>query len=90
MRFVSALRCGDGRGCGLWHTPYMVQIFGTERCPYTRRAREDYSRRQVDFEFVDVSDSDADLERMLGYSNGRRQVPVIVEDGKVEIGFGGT
>jgi len=27
---------------------------------------------------------------MLGYSKGRRAVPVIVEDGKVTIGFGGT
>jgi len=27
---------------------------------------------------------------MLKYSNGRRQVPVIVEAGKVTIGFGGS
>jgi len=27
---------------------------------------------------------------MLGYSNGRRSVPVIVDGGKVMIGFGGT
>jgi len=27
---------------------------------------------------------------MLEYSAGRRAVPVIVEDGKVTIGFGGT
>jgi len=27
---------------------------------------------------------------MLGFSNGRRAVPVIVEDGTVTIGFGGT
>jgi len=27
---------------------------------------------------------------MLGYSGGRRAVPVIVEDEKVTIGFGGT
>jgi hypothetical protein len=27
---------------------------------------------------------------MLSFSKGRRQVPVIVEDGKVTIGFGGT
>jgi hypothetical protein len=30
------------------------------------------------------------LERMLRYSNGRRQIPVIVEAGKVTIGFGGS
>jgi hypothetical protein len=30
------------------------------------------------------------LERMLAFSKGRRQVPVIVEGEKVTIGFGGT
>ncbi len=30
------------------------------------------------------------MERMLGYSDGRRNVPVIVEDGQVTVGFGGT
>jgi hypothetical protein len=30
------------------------------------------------------------LEEMLGYSNGQRRVPTIVENGKVTIGFGGT
>ena len=32
----------------------------------------------------------ADLQRMLGYSGGRRAVPVIVEGEQVTIGFGGT
>ncbi len=30
------------------------------------------------------------LQRMLGYSKGRRDVPVIVEDEKVTIGYGGS
>jgi glutaredoxin 3 len=30
------------------------------------------------------------LTKMLEHSRGRRAVPVIVEDGKVTIGFGGT
>ena len=34
--------------------------------------------------------SAADLDRMLGYSKGRRNVPVIVEDEKVTIGYGGS
>ncbi len=32
----------------------------------------------------------AGLAKMLEYSAGRRAVPVIVADGKVTIGFGGT
>jgi len=30
------------------------------------------------------------MERMLEFSKGEREVPVIVENGKVSIGFGGT
>jgi glutaredoxin 3 len=68
----------------------MIEIFGKDTCPYTQAALEDHRRRQVPFEYVNVKKSAADLERMLGYSRGQRRVPVIVEDGKVTIGFGGT
>jgi hypothetical protein len=37
-----------------------------------------------------VLEDDAGLMRMLKHSNGRRQIPVIVEAGKVTIGFGGS
>jgi glutaredoxin len=37
-----------------------------------------------------VKKNATDLERMLGYSKGRRDVPVIVEDDKVTIGYGGS
>jgi len=30
------------------------------------------------------------LDEMLGVSQGKRNVPVIVEDGKVSIGYGGS
>jgi hypothetical protein len=30
------------------------------------------------------------MERMLAHSGGSRDVPLIVENGKVTIGFGGT
>jgi glutaredoxin len=41
-------------------------------------------------EYVNVKKNAADLERMLGYTKGGRNVPVIVEDGKVTIGYGGS
>jgi hypothetical protein len=37
-----------------------------------------------------VKKNAAGLQRMLGYSKGRRDVPVIVEDEKVIIGYGGS
>ncbi len=69
----------------------MVLIFGKDTCPYTEAARADYARRKVAFEYINVKKSPAGLDRMLEYSGGRREVPVIVENGKVTIGFdGGT
>jgi glutaredoxin 3 len=37
-----------------------------------------------------VKASPADLGEMLEHSQGQRSVPVIVEDGRVTIGYGGT
>ncbi|MGE5815196.1 MAG: UXX-star selenoprotein family 1 [Acidobacteriota bacterium] len=68
----------------------MVLIFGKDSCPYTEAAREEYARRNVPFQYLNVKKNRADLDRMLEYSGGERRVPVIVEDGKVTIGFGGT
>ena len=39
---------------------------------------------------MNVKKDAADLQRMLAYSKGGRNVPVIVEDGKVTIGYGGS
>lgn len=68
----------------------MVLIFGKDSCPYTLAAREDYQARGVPFQYRNVKKSPADLQRMLEFSRGKRLVPVIVEDGRVTIGFGGT
>ncbi len=67
----------------------MVLIFGKDTCPYTNAACDDYSERGVPFEYVNVKKDAAQLRRMLEFSRGRRAVPVIVEDDKVTIGFGG-
>jgi glutaredoxin 3 len=67
-----------------------VLIFGHDLCPYTSRAREDFSRRKISFEYINVLQDDDKLQQMLKHSNGRRQIPVIVDAGKVTIGFGGS
>jgi glutaredoxin len=68
----------------------MVVIYGKDGCPYTQAARDEYKGRGVPFEYINVKKNAAELDRMLTHSLGRRAVPVIVEDGKVTIGFGGT
>lgn len=66
----------------------MIQIYGKDSCPYTRAAVEAYKAKGA--EYINVKKDPAALARMLELSNGRRAVPVIVEDGKVTIGYGGT
>jgi glutaredoxin len=44
----------------------------------------------VAFEYINVKKNPAELQRMLGFSHGRRAVPVIVDNDLVTIGFGGT
>ena len=68
----------------------MVTIFGKDTCPYTTAARDDYEKRGVTVHYVNVKKDPAELQRMLGYSKGRRAVPVIVDGDTVTIGFGGT
>jgi glutaredoxin 3 len=40
--------------------------------------------------YVDVKTSADKLEEMLKLSGGKRQVPVILEKGKVKVGYGGS
>ena len=67
-----------------------VVIYGKDACPYTAAAIEDYQARDVPVRYVDVKKDRAELDKMVALTGGRRQVPVIVEAGKVTVGFGGT
>lgn len=68
----------------------MVQIFGKDTCPYTQAARDDYAARGIEVTYRNVKKDPAALSEMLELTKGRRDVPVIVESGRITIGFGGT
>ena len=69
----------------------MVIIYGKDSCPYTMAARDDYVARGIPFEYVNVKKNPERLAEMLKHSDGRRAVPVIVDEETVTIGFdGGT
>jgi glutaredoxin 3 len=67
-----------------------VIIYGKDSCPYTQAAIDDYQGREIPFRYVNVKKDKAELEKMLALTRGKRRVPVIVEDGRITIGFGGT
>jgi glutaredoxin 3 len=67
----------------------MILIFGKDSCPYTQAAIREHREQGMPFEYVNVTKSAADLQRMLGYSKGVREVPVIVDGDTVTIGCAG-
>jgi glutaredoxin 3 len=67
-----------------------VTIFGQDLCPYTAEARKDFTRRNIPFDYINVLEDPAGLERMLKITKGRRKIPVIVDGDKVTVGFGGS
>jgi glutaredoxin 3 len=66
----------------------MIEIFGKDSCPYTMAAVEAFKPKGA--VYINVKKDPAAMARMLELSKGRRVVPVIVEDGRVTIGYGGT
>lgn len=67
-----------------------VTIYGKDSCQYTSNARRDFAKRGYQVDYVDVRSKSERLSEMLSLSGGRKAVPVIVENGQVTIGFGGT
>lgn len=66
-----------------------VTIYTKPGCPYCAAALDDMQRRSVRYKEHNVKKDGAALKRMLELNGGRRQVPTIVQDGKVTVGFNG-
>ena len=62
---------------------HAVKIYGKPGCPHTQRARN----AMPDHEFVDVQSDPEKLAEMLKLTGGVRRIPVIVENGRVCVGF---
>lgn len=67
-----------------------LELYGSSQCPYTRELREWLEWTRRDFTEYDVdSDSEAN-ERMRTLGNDGRNVPLLIEDGKViQVGWQG-
>ena len=67
-----------------------VEIYGKDSCGYTRAAREDYEARGRQVTYFNVKKDPAAMARFLELSGGERRVPLIVDRGRVTVGFDGT
>ena len=66
-----------------------VIIYTKPGCPYCAAAKEDLRQRGVQYTEHDVKADATALRRMLELNGERRQVPTLVEGGRVTVGHGG-
>jgi len=67
-----------------------LELFGAARCPYTQEVREWLEWRRCDFVEYDVEADPVARRRMRELVGGQRNVPLLVEDGKlIQVGWQG-
>jgi glutaredoxin 3 len=64
-----------------------IIIYGKAGCPFTDKALSAFGEKA---KYVDVGADSLKMQEMLNVTGGIRKVPVIVDEGKVTIGYGGT
>jgi len=67
-----------------------LELYGSSHCPYTQELRDwlEWTRRE--FREYDVEIDSAANARMMDLNGGTRNVPVLVENGKVvQVGWHG-
>jgi mycoredoxin len=67
-----------------------LELYGTARCPHTSELREWLEWKRSEFVEYDVETDPVARGRMRALAAGQRNVPVLVEDGKVvQVGWQG-
>jgi glutaredoxin len=67
-----------------------LELYGTARCPYTEEMRDWLEWKRSDFVEYDVEADPIARGRMRDVAGGQRNVPLLVEDGKVvQVGWQG-
>jgi len=61
-----------------------IKMYGTPTCGDCVVAKQVFSEKNIDFDFINISDSEEDTKKAIELNNGRRRIPVIVfEDGSI-------
>jgi glutaredoxin len=66
-----------------------VTIYIREGCPFCKALKEDLDKKGVKYKEIDVIKNPEYQEELMKLAK-RKAVPVMVEDGKVTVGFGGA
>jgi glutaredoxin len=65
-----------------------VTIYTKPGCPFSKADKDDFQKRGIKFKEISISENPKAVEEVTKLA-GKRVVPVIVEEGKVKIGFNG-
>jgi glutaredoxin len=67
-----------------------LELYGSARCPHTSEMREWLEWKRSEFVEYDVESDPAARCRMRALARGQRNVPLLVEDGRVvQVGWQG-
>ena len=66
-----------------------VTIYTKQGCPYCAAAKKHYGDIGVKYKEIDVHTVAGAMDKAVELAGGKRIVPVIVEEGRVTLGFGG-
>ncbi len=67
-----------------------VTIYTKPGCPYCAAAKQHYNNEGISFTEFDVKSDDTAAAKAAELAKGSKVVPVIVENGEVKLGFGGS
>jgi mycoredoxin len=61
-----------------------IKVYGTLTCGDCIVAKQVFNENNIDFDFINIADSEEDTKKAIELNNGMRRVPVIVfEDGSI-------
>jgi len=61
-----------------------IKMYGTPTCGDCVIAKQVFSEKNIDFDFINISGSEEDTKKAIELNNGMRRIPVIVfEDGSI-------
>ena len=83
---IPALRAIIARQPNNFRLKKMVKIYSTPSCVYCKTLKEYLQAHNVEFQEIDVSKNEKDLQEMIKIS-GQMAVPVVDIDGEAIVGF---
>tara|TARA_B110000438_G_scaffold278173_1_gene301456 strand:- start:10175 stop:10411 length:237 start_codon:yes stop_codon:yes gene_type:complete len=55
-----------------------IKIYGTPTCGDCVVAKQVFNEKNMDFDFINIADSEEDTKKAIELNNGERRIPVIV------------